>query len=919
MHKMTLRLKKILNLGNKNLLKEITILVSVALVITVIWFRQGVLYGGGESGLYFSDLNLTLKQTLSLWIDSYLGVPLIYQVNNLPFYFFSYFISSLGIPGWLVQAFFHFILISMGMLSMYALVKITIAKEFRFKYLALFAGLFYFLNPYSMSQVWGRGLYMQFVPFASLPLMLLLITLALEKSKLIFILLLLVVSFIFSIGFTPAYVLTFWIMIIAVFGYYLIIYRKSLQKFLKLISFFIVLLVGWSLVHSWWLVHYFILGNSLYLANESVTNEGLGTLMAVSKYSPFTSVIRLLQDGIFTTSWLFGDFYSSATFKVISWIIPFFLIFSIPLMRKSKYLVYWGMLLVVALFICLGAGFPLGFLFVWLFNHFPVLQLFRNPYEKFGIILLISYTPFIALGFFKFSNILSRHYHKFGKCLAGLTAVTIFFVLIWPMWTGLVVTTKKNINFVSIPDYYQNFKDWLKQNNKESNRIFMLPFMPGPGVTLSWDGRTYSGADPSINFLDYSIISWVQDFPYTRPLLSEIYKDISKFPISSMMGLLRAKYLVIRDDVIEVDKRDSKQEENILNFIYSPNDTNDKMINVCSDQLSTTQHAGSLVFACQIPQSLSDWSKYRYLHLLIKTDKPAVLDIALRDQIGHRPRWVYTSNSTYYQTTADWTELIIDLNLPVYGDKDFNPSQVFLLEILARPYSSDEGLLPVAQVQLETAYLDEGKKIEVDDYQFINQFGKLRLYQLKKYVDFSEVSIPVDIKVVDQFMDMFKEAADLVNVDGKVGFILKTQNNSFTSFSSSPMPTKVITKKYSQDKYLVGFEDQGNQYIVLNKTFNLWWKVIPNVSDQDLDGNIFSDINLLRKQSLEENSHFVVNGYANLWKIEGFDKEYAVVFLPQILVNILLKISLAVLSLIVVIIIAWLVKRYYSRFGKISL
>lgn len=909
---MFLGLKKKLNIDSQSLLKEITLLILVALTITVIWFRQGVLYGGGESGLPFSDLNLTLKQTLSVWLNSYLGVPSIHQVNNLPFYFFANFLFNFGISGWLVQAFIHFILISVGMLSMYVLIKVTIGKEFNFKYLAFFAGLFYLLNPYSMSQVWSRGLYMQFIPFASFPLMLLLIILALEKSKLVFILLLLIVSFIFSAGFTPPYVLTFWIMMTVVFGYYFLICRKNFRKLLKLGSFFIVLLVGWSLIHSWWLVHYVLLGNSLYLANQSVTNEGLGTLMAVSKYSPFLSVIRLMQDGLFDSPWLFGDFYQTIFFRLLSWIVPALAILSRSGIKRSKFLKFFAGMFLFSLFICLGAGLPLGFLFVLLFNHFPILQLFRNPYEKFGIILLISYTPFVALGFFRFSEIISKFHQKLGRFLAGFVIIILFLILVWPMWTGLVITTKDNVNFVNIPYYYQDFKDWLKQNNKEDNRIFMLPFMPGPGVTLRWEGRTYSGIDPSINFLDYSIISWVQDFPYTRPLLNEVYKDISKYPVSSMLGLLRAKYLVIRDDVSQVDERDLKQEENLLHIIRSPSDINDKLPTICKNQFSVVQSIDHVLFACQIPSDLANWNKYRYLHLRLKTDKPATLDIALRDQNQHRPRWVYTSNSTYYQTSSsNWTELMLDLNLPVYGDKDFNPSQVFVLEILVYPNPSAKESL-INRIDLKAAFLDEGQETKVDNYQFINQFGKLRLYQLKKYQDFPDISILSGIKIVDQLTDMFKDAENLSSINGQIGYIVKSQNESFT-FLEPTIIQRLALKKISEYQYLTSIEGQNVKYLVLHKTFNRWWKVIPNVSEDDLKDNIFAEIALLKKQTLDENNHLIVNGYANLWKIEDGDKKYAIIFLPQIISNILLRISLALTASISLFLIVYWCKTKFSK------
>ncbi len=902
---------------NKIWLKDSFLLLFIALAISVIWFRQGVLYGGGESGLTFSNLDLTLKQSLSVWLDNYLGAPSIYQVNNLPFYFFADLLFSLGIPGWLIQAFIHFVLISVGILSMYFLVKVTIGKEIHYKYLAVFSGLFYLFNLYSMSQVWSRGLYMQFIPFASFPLMLLLLNWGLEKTKLVFILLLLIVSFIFSAGFTPAYVLSFWLMITFVFGYYLFIYRSNFQKLKNLIILFFVLLIGWVLVHSWWLIQYMLLGNSLFLGNELITNEGMGTLISVSKYSPFLSVIRLVQDGYFNNPLLFGNFYQTIFFQILSWITPVLAVLSWNKFKKSKWLKFYLGIFLFSLFICLGAGFPLGFLFVFLFEHFPILHLFRNPYEKFGIVLLISYTPLIAIGFFRFSEIISIRFKRLGKYLMGLILVVLFIILVWPMWTGLVITTKNNVNFVNVPNYYRDFKEWLRQNNKERNRIFMLPFMPGSGVTLNWGGKIYSGVDPSTNFLDYSIISWVQDFPYTKVLLGEIYKDINKYPVSSMLGLLRAKYLVVRDDVSGADKRDFGQEESFLQRIYVPNDTNDKMTVSCQDQSSTSYQGSHLTLVCQIPADFSNWSEYRYLHLLVKTDQPAALDLSIRDINHHRPRWVYTSNSTDYQTSSsDWTPLMLDINLPVYGDKDFDISKAISFEI-----SADQHLLnglPTApsRIDLKAIYLDKSQEIKVDNYLYINQFDKLRLYQLKKYRDFPDITILSAIKKVNQFSDMFKDAENLSVIDGQIGYVIKSQNEKF-NYPDSIAAQHLVLKKNSEYQYLAEIKGQGSKYLVLHTSFKRWWKVIPNVSEDTLEGTIFSEIALLKRTTLDEHNHFVVNGYANLWKIDGQNVNYAIVFLPQIITNILLKVSLFVVGTIGITIIILIIKKSYFRSNKI--
>lgn len=203
-----------------DLLVDIFMIEIIAIVIVIVWFHQGLLYGGGEAGLPFYNLDLTLKTSQQLWQNSYLGFPSIYQIINAPLNYILDLFYLFGVPGFLIQASLHFLLFSTGMISMYFLLKVTIYHEFRYRALPLFGSIFYFLNLYSMSQIWARGLYMQFIPFASFPLMLLLLELALSRKKIIFILLMLLISYIFSAGFTPAYVLSFWLLIGLVFIYH---------------------------------------------------------------------------------------------------------------------------------------------------------------------------------------------------------------------------------------------------------------------------------------------------------------------------------------------------------------------------------------------------------------------------------------------------------------------------------------------------------------------------------------------------------------------------------------------------------------------------------------------------------------------------------------------------------------------------
>lgn len=894
------------NLFNKNdWIRDITLIQIIAFIVTFIWFHKGLLYGGGESGLPFYNLSLSVKTSLNIWQNSYLGFPTYYEIPMLPLFLISYLLSIFRIPSFFIQAAINFCLISVGMTSMYFFLYRTVYQEFKYSRLSLFGAVFYFLNLYSMSQVWARGLYMQSVPFASFPLIFLFLHLALNERKKIYFLITLLISIVLPVGIAPSYILSLWLILAILFAYSLIFPPKKTHR-LMILFYLILLLLGWITINLWWLSSLILLNSSMYLSNK-LTNESLGTLLTISRSSSLFSVIRLTQDSLFNTPWLFSSFYQTIFFQVFSWITPFLAVFSLRSVKRSKFLKLFSIFFIISLFICLGAGFPFGFIFVWIFNSSPIFQVFRNPYEKFGIVLLIFYTPFVTLGFFKLSEILRNRFKSLGLALIYIFLIITFIVLVWPIWTGAVIRTNEPKNLVKVPKYYEQLNKWMDQNNKDKSRIIMLPFLPGEGVTYNWDGNIYSGIDPMINILDYPVISSAMEYPHPKELLDTLYKNIDKIDIANAYGLIRAKFLVFRDDVVGIGKRDLKQEEDILHSIFIPQENKDKMPIICQNQSLIIYQEDHLTLVCQIPDNLSDWSGYRYLHLRVKTDQPAALDIGLRDNDMIRPRWDGNSNAGFRTYSSAITDLFLDLN--VYSDPRFKSQSVKSLEIYAYPNpETKDSLTPPTKMEIIAAYLDAGKKVDVDNYRFVEKFDKLRLYQLKKYQDFPEITALSELKIVDKILDMLNDAKNFTIINGKIGYIVNTQNKNFIPYPRDPLESDINIKKLTDYKYFFRKGLQADSYIVLHKNFSPFWKVIIGISEQDLKGGILNDVKLIRKPVMDESNHFIVNGYANLWKIKGSDQNYAIVFMPQLFVNIFLKIALTFFCVLIIIVIYSLVR-----------
>ena len=152
----------------------------------------------------------------------------------------------------------------------------------------------------------------------------------------------------------------------------------------------------------------------------------------------------------------------------------------------------------------------------------------------------------------------------------------------------------------------------------------------------------------------------------------------------------------------------------------------------------------------------------------------------------------------------------------------------------------------------------------------------------------------------------------------KLGFLLNSQNigKDLSSLAKTTDSTIVNKYKLSETRYWIETDqNSGDGFLLLSKTFYPQWKVIPNIGKDELDGSFGNDLRLLRKSFLSESNHFVVNGYANLWKI-GQNKEYAIVFMPLIMENIGAKVSIFSVVVMIVITSIWgMIKlfQFYQR------
>ncbi len=277
-------------------------IILICTIIVVLWFRQGLIFGGAEEQLTYYNFTKSLDFYSSTWNPVSTGEPTIFNLPRVPYLFVMDYFFRLGIPNIFLQALTLWLLILVGTLSVYYLVEQTIASEIqedRKKLGSFLAGLFYFFNPFALTQIWGRALTYQFFSFALVPVFLLFFVLSLQRKKIFFALFSVLMSFVLSSAYSsPSVVLTSWAGVFLYLLFFLYKEKKSKANILFAIFSFAVLVFGWLLVNFFWLYPVLKYGQKFASVTFLSFDNGL-SLKGLAYVSRPWNVIRLIHRGYY--------------------------------------------------------------------------------------------------------------------------------------------------------------------------------------------------------------------------------------------------------------------------------------------------------------------------------------------------------------------------------------------------------------------------------------------------------------------------------------------------------------------------------------------------------------------------------------------------------------------------------------------
>jgi hypothetical protein len=460
------------------------------------------------------------------------------------------------------------------------------------------------------------------------------------------------------------------------------------------------------LLNAWWILPF--MRTSGYVSEQLSPSANIGTLLTISEHlgAPI-HLIRLINIGFFKnieTVW--SPIYSSTIFNAISFLIPIIVFSALLLKPEHRLVIYFTFLSTFGIFLAKGTAPPMGEIFLLVFTSFPAFQVFRNPFEKFGIIIPIGYAVLFGVGLSSIYYWIRKHVRislllnnsenvNVEKIAAsGLIVLVCFSTLgiyAWPMWTGMVFTsgiTPANNpdigDYVDVPAYYREANLWV--SDQQGNlRLIVLP-IGGEGITYNWT-YGYAGVELSNQLFDKPSISYTPSIPGVDDIVVKMEKTLlSTTQFWKVMALLNAKYIIVRDDInyIERNMRPPKEISRALNYTVVPNvinnmvntsstqvkrlnedynlqnwrptwstpgmtiklDPNDTMQSTYSTVLNGTLFPSERDFVLSLlydlPENEQDLSNTKYLLVWLKSSIPGVLWITMADHDGKNLQWYGT-------------------------------------------------------------------------------------------------------------------------------------------------------------------------------------------------------------------------------------------------------------------------------------
>ncbi len=535
-------------------------------ILCLTWFR-GRIIDKGDFGLPLDRLDY-FRATLNVWDSRWsFGALMPAQVSALPLATFGALTQILGLTLAWHEAIIFYAWFAGGGLSMYYLCRtFGVAKR-----VGLFAGAFYMLNPFSLVIIWQVNQGLLQVPYMTAPLALACYNDYVKQGnlkKFVGIMLAWV-----GVGGTVAFVNPTYLVIVLIPIILLFTARLSNYRFLQqdgralreLVIRSMKVTAIFSLANLFWIIPILsTLGDQYRSFAYSQSSFGpiyhafsLGSANLIDSTRLF-GYWALNQNASYGPYYEWGAAYNSLPLWGISLIIPI-LVGSALLHRSSHQKLYFAFIAVVSLVLITGTNQPFGPLNTFLFERFTVFQAFHEGFERFGVLLSLSFAPLVAEGLANIHRLVAHQLNlrtanrtvrsTVPKILTGGVSLFLLVILVFPFWTGEVVQSPSISSLsprIEVPTDYtllRNFTNTLSAGD----RIISLPLSSSYNIALDWSGGGYIGSDPTIWFSSVPVVMIDQN-DFTDLLRLGQAGSYGAQDFSRLLAISGVKYLVYHGD-----------------------------------------------------------------------------------------------------------------------------------------------------------------------------------------------------------------------------------------------------------------------------------------------------------------------------------------------------------------------------------
>ncbi|MFY9484465.1 MAG: alpha-(1-_3)-arabinofuranosyltransferase family protein [Patescibacteria group bacterium] len=343
--------------------------------------------------------------------------------------------------------------------------------------------------------------------------------------------------------------------------------RKQKQELVNFLRYIAIALVGAILINIWWFVPFISTLGSITSSVEIPTTDWLsGTSAGTSLWN----VARLVGAWDWFSTFN-GEPYVPYASRYLGLgivgavaLVPAVLALIGYLKRPTRSFNFFAMIALAGILLAAGAHGITGRVFKMLYQYVPGFWLFRSPWYKFSLWIVIGFAPLIG-----WVCIWLADRFKLKPILVAATAVLLFGIIAHPLVTGERFTKPSPnrslaVNRLTIPSYINETADFLNAQ-QDQGRLLMLPQIFHDTTKYRWGYGSLKS--PLYDLLENRAMVYRtlgQELDYT-PLLNRLRDSLrarDKQAARQVIDLMGVRYVLHqRDFDLEFFKNDPSADD----------------------------------------------------------------------------------------------------------------------------------------------------------------------------------------------------------------------------------------------------------------------------------------------------------------------------------------------------------------------